>query len=120
MTAVRVSIDDLKKIFDTELTDDQLYTFINTAHVLVESTLLNASLGSDLLTEIELWLSAHFASIRDQRPAEESIGQEYRVKYQGTTGQGFQATTYGQQALALDYTGTLANLTAKKSSLKAF
>lgn len=120
MSAVRVSADDLKKIFDTELTDEQLYSFINTAHQLVESTLLSTSLGSDMLTEIELWLSAHFASIRDQRPSEESIGQEYRVKYQGQTGQGLQSTTYGQTALALDYTGSLANLTAKRANMKVF
>lgn len=120
MSAVRVSIDDLKNILDTELTDEQLYAFINTAHVMVEEVLTSTALSSDLLTEIEMWLSAHYACIREQRASEESIGAEYRVKYQGTTDMGLKATTYGQQALALDYTGTLANLSAKKASLTVF
>ena len=108
MTA-RVMAEQVMQIISTDLTEAQIEAFINSANVLIDSVLLDRDLPAALLTEIELWLSAHFLSMRDQRVKSERV-DEYSATFQGETGMGLKATTYGQQALALDYSGTLENL----------
>lgn len=109
LDTARVSPDDVLDIIDTLLTEDQINAFINSANVLVNNKLTNLGLGEDLLAEIEKWLSAHFLAIRDQIPSRERV-DKWDATYQGKTDMGLRSTTYGQQALALDYTGTLAAL----------
>jgi len=60
------------------------------------------------LTQIELYLSAHFASVRQRQLTEEVLGDASR-KYTGKFGTGLDATQYGQTAQALDYLGGLSN-----------
>jgi hypothetical protein len=108
----RVTPDDVLEIIETELSHSIINAFINTGHQMVQSTLLNKGLSADTLTEIEKWLSAHFLAIRDQRVESEAVGGEWQVRYQGTTGMGLQATTYGQMALTLDTSGSLATMNA--------
>jgi len=103
-------------IISTTLTEEQINAFINTAHHVVDANLSATGLDGDLLTDIELWLSAHFLAVRDQRASEERF-TDYSVKYQGQSGLGLQSTTYGQQVLALDFTGTLAAMGQKKATL---
>lgn len=110
----RVDADDVKEIVDTDLTDVQINAFINTAHRYVDANLLGKSLDADTLTDIELWLSAHFLSMRDPRVSSVSANG-LSASYQGKTGEGLKATLYGQQALALDASGTLASLGQKRA-----
>lgn len=56
---------------------------------------------------IERWLSAHYYAIRDPQVTDEKAGDVSQA-YQGKTGYNFDATTYGQQAMTVDYFGTLA------------
>ena len=112
----RVTAVQVMEIISTSLSEEQINAFINTAHHVVEDRLGDAELGETLLTDIELWLSAHFLATRDQRAKSETVA-EYSVTYQGNTDMGLKATIYGQQALALDYTGTLAALGLKKATL---
>lgn len=119
-STARVRGDEVKEIFDTDLTGTQLNIFINSAHRLVNS-LLSTDLTTDLLTEIELWLAAHFAAIRDPRVQQESVAGEWSATYQGKTGEGLRATTYGQQAIALDTTGKLGQLdSTREAGLEVF
>jgi len=55
---------------------------------------------------LEKLVTAHLASSQDQRIASTSR-ETASVEFQGETGVGFEGTKYGQQALALDRTGTL-------------
>lgn len=116
----RVSADDVKEIIETSLTDSQINAFINTAHHHVQDNLLNKGLSASKLTQIELWLSAHFLAIRDQRVESEGVAGEWQARYQGKTGMGFEATTYGQQALMLDTTGTLASSGLKPVTFEVY
>ena len=109
----RVDADDVKEIFETDLTDAQVNAFINTAHLLVEEELGNQGLSEGRLTEIEKYLSAHFAALRDQRLESETTG-EHSWRAQGKTDMGLDATIYGQQARILDTSGTLANASIPK------
>ena len=99
----RVTAAQVQEIISTKISIETINAAINTAHHLVDAKLASSGLGTDLLTDIELWLSAHFVAIRDPRSKSESIG-DY-------------STTYGQQAIALDYTGTLASMGLKKATL---
>jgi hypothetical protein len=116
----RVSVADVQEIIDTNLTEAQINAFINSAHYYVQENLLNKGLSANILAQIELWLSAHFLAIRDQRVESESVAGEWQAKYQGKTGMGFEATTYGQQALMLDTTGTLASAGLKPVTFEVY
>lgn len=115
--ANRVDGDDVKGIFDTTLTAGDLGPFIDTANALVNEHLQDEGVGSTLLTQIEKWLSAHFAAMWDQRVSEESVGQS-RWKYEGSDGMALQSTRYGQQAVALDPTGKLAKLNETRKQFR--
>jgi hypothetical protein len=118
--ANRTTATAVKVILDTDLTDAQITAFITTANALVDDQLLNKGLSSTILTEIEKWLAAHLASIRDQRVSRESIGDEYSATYQGKTDMGLEATLYGQTALALDTTGTLRSTKLKVADFEVY
>lgn len=110
--AARVENQDVLDIMDLD-PDSDLEPFINVAHILVEKKLIGKGMDEDLLTEIERWLSAHFASIKSPRIMDESIGDASQKK-EGIVflGQkkGLDTTPYGQQVLVLDTSGTLAQM----------
>ncbi len=114
-SGARVTAVQVMEIIDTELTEAQVNAMINSAHRIMGATITEIT-DTDLLTTIELWLSAHFVAIYDQRAASETIA-DYSVTFQGKTAMGLQATTYGQQAMSLDYSGALASLGLKKATL---
>ena len=121
VSGARVDADGVKEIVDTDLTNAQINNFINAAHLLVvQADLAGSGLAEALLVEIERWLSAHFLSIRDKRVEQESVGGEWSAKYQGKTDMGLEATTYGQQALALDTSGELAATGLKRATLEVY
>lgn len=115
MSVTKPSASDVKVIIDTDLTDSQIEGFIDAANLLVEEELGDSDLSASLLTEINKWLAAHLLSSRDQRVAKEAIN-DVSITYQGEYGLGLNSTSYGQQVLVLDSTGTLNNL-GKKGNL---
>ena len=114
-----ITADGLKEIIDSDLTDSRLNNFINMA-VIVMAPLTAASLsgcgGSDALTQIQLLLAAHFLTLYERTTKSESIGGEWSVTYAIQDGPGFNASLYGQQALALDCSGTLGKLGLRRAS----
>jgi len=74
-----------------------------------------------MLAEIQVQLAAHFISIgREPQVKNESFGGEASATFRGTTGQGLQATLYGQAAIDLDCSGTLAKSGLKKASFRVW
>lgn len=71
----------------------------------------DASVGDGRLETIEQLVAAHLACLRYPRLSKKEIGPMAETRA-GETGMGFDATSYGQQAVALDPTGTLATATA--------
>lgn len=120
LTTARVDVADVKDIIETSLTDSEINAFINSANRLVNATVALTGIDSSILTEIEQWLSAHFLAIRDQRVEREKVGGEWEATYQGKTEKGLSSTTYGQQAIILDYTGTLASLGQKAATIQVW
>ena len=85
--------------------------YIAAANLLVTDVVVAAdsTISDERLTQIELWLAAHFASVAYLRAAEERadvVGEKKQFKVD----LGLSVTVYGQQALVLDTTGALANL----------
>lgn len=118
----RVTAADIQEILDVSsdvlTATPDLTPYITAANLLVTDLLGSSSLSDDTLKEIERWLAAHFVAIRDPRTASEkagSVGESYQYKL----GLRLEVTTYGQQAIALDTTGTLADVNqngAKRSA----
>jgi hypothetical protein len=107
---------DVREILQTSLTDPQLEAFILPANAVVEAHLVGEDCMTDeLLFEIERWLAAHFASIRDKasRVTSEKIGDAEET-YGNKTGFGLNYTPYGQQVKFLDCTGNLDTLDETK------
>lgn len=109
----------VRLIIDTSLSDDQVNTFIAPANLLVTAHCADKGMSAELLAEIERWLAAHFLSVRDQRVAARSIG-DVSFTYQGETGLGLDATSYGQQVKLLDTSGRLASAGLKQASVTVF
>lgn len=107
--AYRVTGEQVKEIFTTDMDASAIEPFIRTANVLINSQSDILELSDSVLFEIELWLSAHYASAKDQRITYQSYGDS-KSKFQGEYGKSFNATDYGQRAIDLDTTGTLSNL----------
>lgn len=116
----RINGGEVKEIFDTDLTPAELNPFVITAGVVVDTHLASKGLSADILVEIEKYLAAHFATLLDPRAKTEKVGNEYSVTYQGETGMRFEATHYGQMALVLDSSNTLASLGQKRASMTIF
>ena len=121
--AVRVTATDVKAIIDTELTDLQVSAYITSANVMVNTALGTGT--TDILREIERWISAHMiASTKERQALKEEAGTA-KIEYTGKYGEFLRSTSYGQMALALDTTNVLANTsftlrTASIYAIKSF
>ena len=117
--AYRVTSTEVKDIIETDLID--LDPFIKTANAVISDALsadiTAGDVGAAILKEMELWLSAHFVAIRDPQVKSEKVGEAV-VTYLGQAGKGFQGTTYGQQATAIDPTGRLSQMGMKRAEVK--
>ena len=115
--AKRVTPEDVKAILDnTGLSTTIISTFITSANVFVDATLLDKGLSDSVLKEIERWLTAHMiVSTRERQSKEEGAGGAY-IKYAGEWGKGLNLTTYGQMAVSLDTSNTLSAMADGKKS----
>lgn len=97
-------------ILDTSVSS--FTAFITPANLIVTNVLATPGKITDttLLKEIETWIAAHLFKMSLERQAKEEKTGEARANYMGKDGMQLNATTYGQTAISLDHTGTLANL----------
>ena len=93
--------------YDSEAITD-LAPFITVANLFVTQKLANSGMTDEYLKEIERWVSAHFVKVRDVQLLEERAGEAWDIRALPKMGEGLKATKEGQQAILLDYTGTLA------------
>lgn len=117
--AARVTAGAVKEVVPTEIADSVVLTnFIDTANLFVDTHLAAAGHSDAILAKIELYLAAHYTALTEEQggltrsklgDADESFANIYD--------QGLKATRFGQQALALDTTGTLNSVAA--TQLKA-
>ena len=117
--ANRVTEEEVLEIMptNTSLTEDTILPFITSANVFV-TNLLEGVLAASILKEIEKWLSAHMATVVNERLIKEAGAGGAVVKYAGVFGEDLSSTQYGQMVLMLDSSNTLRNL--KEGKFKAW
>lgn len=90
---------------------------IETAELIVDEHLADQSYSTDKLKYIKLWLSAHFFELSWNHGGlvSKQVGDS-KEEYNRMSSElgGFNATRYGQQALALDNSGSLATVGVSK------
>jgi len=113
---VRVTSTNVKNCIylSSKVTTPMIEQCITTANAITDNTLSGQGLTEPILEQIELYLSAHFCSLKEPQIYEEewggrdSIAKEKRSK--PLVGVGLNATWFGQQAIMLDTSGTLAEM----------
>jgi len=110
------TVEQLAAIIEVDSEISDLTPFINTAHELVLELCSDSGYSQNRLDMIECWLAAHFYAIRDPRAQSESAGVS--ASYQGQTGMYLSSTSYGQQAIMLDTSGSLAALNMRSAKGK--
>jgi len=99
--------EQVKAVITTPKTD--LSAQIGVADNLVDEELANVGLSETRLTNIKIYLSAHFVAVDERQPIEDEVG-ETRVEFDENRRDGLRSSTYGQTAIALDTSGTLSGL----------
>ncbi len=114
----RVSEVQVKAIMDQSVDIDEITPFLRGANLLVTEKLSKSGMDSNLLGEIERWLTAHMMSLspRFREVSQEKIG-DVSVSYTGQFGKSFESTSFGQMVLMLDASGILKNLDKKQASI---
>lgn len=114
-----VTVNDVKTVYPT--TED-LSGYLRTATLIVSEELSNKGLTTARLDEITIYLTAHFATIgldqgglRRKRMGE----SDESYKTPGDKDLGLKSTLFGQQAILLDTSGTLAVVGSSAQTLPA-
>lgn len=102
----RVTDSEVKALLTT---DREVKPFIETASLLVDELLVGQGMSDARLKQVELYLSAHYLAIAEERGALLSSEKgDSKDEYGVAQGQGLTLTRFGQQALALDSSGVLS------------
>jgi hypothetical protein len=119
--ANRVTLDEVKEIIVTDLSNTSINAFITSANITVTAILGgDTTITSAQLKEIERWLTAHFIASGPERQSHSEKAGDATVTYEGKTGKGLNGTSYGQQVIILDTTGKMvAEAGQKKASIVA-
>lgn len=113
-----VTATEVKEIMDNcTVSDTVVDTMILGADAFITKVFSgDTQLGTDLLKEIERWLTAHMiASTLQRTTTKEKLG-EAEFTYTGKFGENLLSTPYGQMVLTLDLTGKLKNTIGKSQA----
>jgi hypothetical protein len=108
-----IAINRVQNIIEKKDTIDNVAPFVDTAKVLLDNYFADEDISDTLLSEIGCWLAAHFYTLKNRQSGQESSG-DVQVRYYAKIEMGLRATSYGQQAIAMDPTGILDNLDKRK------
>lgn len=116
--AVRVTAKEVRSILDnSSLPDSIVNSYITGANALINSALGTGT--TDLLKEIERWLSAHMIACTVERVASKEGAGGAFIEYTGKYDQGLKSTSYGQMVATLDTSGVMAGLMGKSAKITA-
>ena len=112
--------DDYGQLEDGSL--PSLTPFIDTANAIVSRVATMAvaagfTLSTAELELIERWLSAHAYVMNDQVAKNRSFAGGVSATYQGEQGMYFEASKYGQMAMALDFSGSLRKISRGSTTI---
>jgi hypothetical protein len=114
----RIIDSEVKLVFPEAKQDTA--TFIETATLIVDEKLTGLGMSDERLKRIELYLAAHFAALTVERGAPRRLRQGETVEeFFQDIGPGFRQTRFGQQALLLDTSGVLGDISTASGKPKA-
>lgn len=115
-----VTATEVKEIIATDLADATVDVFITAADRIVDVQLADKGIADATLKEVKRWLAAHLVSVRVPQARLESLDLgDLSESYGGEYGRGLASSLYGQMALALDPSGTLAAQGKESAELRA-
>jgi len=115
------TVEEVRLICPTSATDAQVQMSIDLAQVMLGTYLVDTGQPEPTLWAIEVQLSAHYVCLIDPRAKDIGDGDTRVSLQRGQDGTGLNSTQYGQTALALDSSGTLATLgTRKRTVIKLY
>lgn len=91
--------------------DADLTQFITTAQAVLDYHFASSDIDAGILAQIGVYLAAHFATVTDPTIRQVTLNSSSMTFSVPHLTSGLNATTFGQQAVALDYTRVLATLT---------
>lgn len=109
-----ITAEQVKLIYPSTGSAD-LSGYIAAANAVANAQLLDKELDSDLLEQITIYLAAHFAVLGIERGGQrrKRIGEaDESYKTPGDKDLGFASTRFGQTAMIMDSSGTLAGMAA--------
>ena len=115
-----IDADEVKELITTSLTDAQINEALNIAYymALPLTNELDDCGAGDMQCHIIKMVARHLITVREGQAKSESIGGEWSATYRGGDGTGLEASLFGQQALAMDCSGTLASLAEKRAEFE--
>lgn len=113
---IRTDEEQLRELLDCGATPN-LEVFMAIASQTVDALLISSGLSAEVLKLVETFLAAHFYTLTKERGtlASQTMG-DATDRFHNVYTKGFGATRFGQQALVLDTSGTLASESAKADS----
>jgi hypothetical protein len=111
----------VRYVIDTSLEDDEIDALIEQANIMVTATVGLSVLSSDVLKNIETWLTAHLIAIgKERQPIVEKVGDIWLQFDKAAAAANFlELTNYGRTVLFLDPTGSFQSASLKRASIKA-
>ena len=109
----RAQLLTICKEIDEDAPEEETTSFITTAHDFLVGVLDGYGIPDTLMSQIALYLSAHFAVLSYPSVSREQLGPMSQSFF-GKLGLGLENTKYGQSALSLDPTGVLKDLSDGK------
>lgn len=118
--SVRTTKAAVRYIIETALEDDELDALIKQANLMVTRVVGNEGLATDLLKDLETWLTAHLIAIgKERQPISEKVGEIW-LSFQELGGKGFlEMTTFGKTVLFMDTSGSFQKRSLKQASITA-
>jgi hypothetical protein len=111
----RITDAEVRELVEVD-DDTDIDWAVQAAEEMVDEHLLSVGISPAIQSRIALFLGAHFVALAYERGSliRESTGQA-SASYANIFSEGLRATRWGQQALALDSSGTLANASNTKA-----
>ena len=110
--AARTSVGQVTELVETSIPADTITgNFIATANAIVNEQLVGKGISDDMLERIEMYLAAHLVTLSEERGGitRDRMGDS-DTSYAQIYGSGLNSTRFGQIAVLMDTTGTLASI----------
>lgn len=105
-----ITSEDVREIVLLQAED--VSVFISQSQIFLDNVFKDVPINQDLYRLIGLYITAHFALLKEGQIVTDKV-DVLSTTFNMTTDLALNSTTYGQQAVALDVTGSLAELNAQ-------